>query len=340
VKRYLHQDGRVIVAEVSKSPARDVSGKLLYFIVSERDITDERALTAQLSHQALHDPLTGLPNRLLFEDRLSQAHARVARDGGRGAVLLLDLDDFKSVNDTLGHLIGDQLLVAIARRFEKVTRTSDTLSRFGGDEFLYLAERLSSTSEAEEIASRILHTLAEPISIDGLLLELHASVGVVVFDGTSNDHAELIRDADVAMFEAKRETKGHHVVFTPRMHQQVARQFTLLHELRSSIGGRDLAMHYQPVVDLSTLGIIGFEALMRWQHPDRGWVPPTMFIPLAEQNELIYVLGSFALNEAACVAGDWVRTTGPDVAPYIGSICPLDSFTTRASSPRSTGPSS
>lgn len=318
VKRYVHMDGRVIVAEVSKSPARDVSGNLLYFIVSERDITDERALTAQLSHQALHDPLTGLPNRLLFEDRLSQAHARVVRDGGLGAVLLLDLDDFKGVNDTLGHLIGDQLLVAIARRFEKVTRASDTLSRFGGDEFLYLAERLGSASEAEEIATRILHTLAEPISIDGSLLELHASVGVVVFDETSKDHAELIRDADVAMFEAKRETKGHHVVFTPRMHQLLASQFTLLQELRSSLGSGDLAMHYQPVVDLSTLGIIGFEALMRWLHPDRGWVPPTSFIPLAEQNDLIYVLGSFALNEAASVASDWVRATGPDAAPYIG----------------------
>jgi diguanylate cyclase (GGDEF)-like protein/PAS domain S-box-containing protein len=318
VKRYLHKDGRTVVAEVSKSPARDVSGNLLYFIVSERDITDERALTAQLSHQALHDPLTGLPNRLLFEDRLSQAHARVVRDGGLGAVLLLDLDDFKSVNDTLGHLIGDQLLVAIARRFELVTRTSDTLSRFGGDEFLYLAEGLGSGLEAEEIAARILDTLAEPISIDGSLLELHASVGVVVFDATSADHAELIRDADVAMFEAKRKTKGHHVVFTPRMHQQLASQFTMLQELRSSLGSGDLAMHYQPVVDLSTTGIIGFEALMRWQHADRGWVPPATFIPLAEQSELIYVLGSFALNEAAQVASGWVEATDADVAPYIG----------------------
>jgi diguanylate cyclase (GGDEF)-like protein/PAS domain S-box-containing protein len=318
VKRYLHKDGRMVVAEVSKSPARDVAGNLLYFIVSERDITDERALTAQLSHQALHDPLTGLPNRLLFEDRLSQAHARVLRDGGLGAVLLLDLDDFKGVNDTLGHLIGDQLLVAIARRFEQVTRTSDTLSRFGGDEFLYLAERLSSADEAEEIATRILDTLAEPISINGSLLELHASVGIVVFDETSKDHGELIRDADVAMFEAKRRTKGHHVVFTPRMHQLLASQFTLLQELRASLGSGDLAMHYQPVVDLSTTGIVGFEALMRWQHSERGWVPPTTFISLAEQNELIYVLGSFALNEAARVAGEWVRTTGPDPAPYIG----------------------
>jgi PAS domain S-box-containing protein len=140
VKRDLHKDGRVIDLEVSKSSARDASGSRLYFVISVRDITEERALSAQLTHQALHDSLTGLANRVLFEDRLSQANARAVRQGGFSAVLLLDLDDFKRVNDTLGHVVGDQLLVALARRFDKVIRPADTLCRFGGDEFLYLAE--------------------------------------------------------------------------------------------------------------------------------------------------------------------------------------------------------
>ena len=144
VKRYLRKDGRIIISEVSRSPARDSTGKILYFVSSERDITEERTLAEQLSHQALHDSLTGLANRALFEDRLTQAHARLARQGGYGAVLLLDLDDFKGVNDAHGHLVGDQLLTGLARRFEFVTRSSDTLSRFGGDEFLYFAEGLVS----------------------------------------------------------------------------------------------------------------------------------------------------------------------------------------------------
>ncbi|MGD0691468.1 MAG: PAS domain S-box protein [Acidimicrobiales bacterium] len=166
VKRYLHSDGRMIVAEVSKSPARDKAGKTMYFIISERDITEERTLTAQLSHQALHDPLTGLANRALLDDRLAQAHSRVLRQDGHGALLLLDLDDFKGVNDTYGHLVGDQLLAAVARRLEAVTRTTDTLCRFGGDEFLYLAEGISGPAEAEMIAQRVLRSLDEPFAIE------------------------------------------------------------------------------------------------------------------------------------------------------------------------------
>src|SRR6202167_511014 len=193
VKRYLRKDGRIIISEVSRSAARDASGQILYFVSSERDITEERTLADQLSHQALHDSLTGLANRALFEDRLSQAHARVKRHGGLGAVLLLDLDDFKGVNDAHGHLVGDQLLTGIARRFELVTRSTDTLSRFGGDEFLYLADGLETPQDAEDVANRLIDVLAEPFSIHGLNLEQHASIGIVVFDGTSEDSSELIQ---------------------------------------------------------------------------------------------------------------------------------------------------
>ena len=316
-KRYVHRDGRVIVAEVHRSTARDPEGRTLYFVMSERDITEERALTAQLSHQALHDPLTGLANRVLFEDRLSQAHAKVVRQGGLNAVLLVDLDDFKGVNDTLGHFVGDKLLVAIARRFDQVTRSSDTLCRFGGDEFLYLAEGLTSPAQAEQVAKRLLGALAEPFSIDGAYLAQHASIGVVVCDATSTDFTESIRDADVAMYEAKRQGKGHHVLFTPSMREQATSRFALLQELRQALQAGQISMHYQPIVDLATTEVVGFEALMRWQHPERGWVPPDVFIPLAEQSELILDLGAFALREAVSAASSWDRTGARTSRPYV-----------------------
>ena len=216
-RRYLRKNGQVIVAEVSKSAVRDATGSTLCFVTSVRDITKERALNAQLSHQALHDSLTGLPNRVLFENRLSQAHARTARRGGWNAVMLLDLDDFKEVNDTHGHLVGDELLVALARRFEEVTRSSDTLCRFGGDEFIYLAEELASPAQAEEVAERLLGVLAKPFSLAGTQVQQHASIGTVVLEGTGKAWTELIGDADAALYEAKRQGKGRHVVFTPTM---------------------------------------------------------------------------------------------------------------------------
>jgi diguanylate cyclase (GGDEF)-like protein len=280
-------------------------------------LVEERELTAQLSHQALHDPLTGLANRALFEDRLAQAHARVVRQGGRGAVLLLDLDDFKGVNDTHGHLVGDQLLVTIARRLEQVTRSSDTLCRFGGDEFLYLAEGLASAEEAEQVATRLLAALIEPFSIAEAHVEQHASIGVVVWDERSMDYTQLIQDADVAMYEAKRQGKGHHVVFAPAMRQQATSRFALLQELRHALQAGELSMHYQPIVDLTTTEVVGFEALMRWQHPVRGWVPPDVFIPLAEQSDLIVDLGSFALREAMAAASSWEPTGAHVRAPYV-----------------------
>jgi diguanylate cyclase (GGDEF)-like protein/PAS domain S-box-containing protein len=316
VKRYLRKDGRAVIVEVSRSAARDASGKTLYYVISERDITEERALTAQLSHQALHDPLTGLANRLLFDDRLARAAGRVARENSLGAVLLLDLDDFQGVNDVHGHFVGDQLLVAVARRFEQALRSTDTLGRFGGDEFLYLAEGLASPADAIEVANRLLEALAEPFIIGKVQIEQHASVGVVVWQGASRDTSEIIRDADVALFEAKTKGKGHHVIFTPSMHQQAISRFSLMQELHQALQSGELALHYQPIVDLTTRAIVGFEALMRWKHPERGWVPPAVFIPLAEESGMIFELGSFALHEAAAAASSWAPGAN-GVRPYV-----------------------
>ena len=317
VKRYLHKDGRMIVAEVSKSPARDKTGKTLYFIISERDITEERMLTAQLSHQALHDPLTGLANRALLDDRLAQAHARILRQGGNGALLLLDLDDFKGVNDTYGHLVGDQLLSAVAHRLESVARDTDTLCRFGGDEFLYLAEGVGGTDEAQLIAQRFLRSLDEPFLIGGLSLEQRASLGVVVWDANDAEVSDVVRDADVALYEAKRLGKGRHFLYVSGMHHNVVNRFSLVQELRQAVAANELAMHYQPILRLSTNEVVGFEALMRWHHSERGWVPPGVFIPFAEQSDLILDLGAFALHESIVAASEWGRSKELFAEPYV-----------------------
>ena len=318
-KRFLHKNGRIVIAEVSICSARDESGNALYFVSSVRDITEERALANQLSYQALHDPLTGLANRALFDDRLGQVQSRSVRQDEICAVLLLDLDDFKGVNDVYGHLIGDQLLVSIAHRFQDVTRASDTICRFGGDEFLYLAEGLASPDQAEKIAERLLDALNEPFTFEEVHIEQHASVGIVVWDGASEstNNVELIQNADASMYEAKRRGHGQLVVFTPEIRQEAVSRFALLQELRHAMASGELQMHYQPIIDLASSAVVGFEALMRWQHPTQGWVPPDVFIPLAEQSDLILELGAFAIHEAVTAASAWESQGDRTALPYV-----------------------
>jgi diguanylate cyclase (GGDEF)-like protein/PAS domain S-box-containing protein len=317
VKRYVKKDGRVITSEVSRSAAHDDAGAILYFVSSERDITEERELASELTRQALHDPLTGLANRVLLEDHLMQARARATRRGGLIALLMVDLDDFKGVNDTYGHLVGDQLLVGVARRFETVARPSDTLCRFGGDEFLYLAEGLSTASDAEEVARRFLEILVEPFSFNGMEFEQHASIGVVIWDAATSKSFSLIQNADVALFEAKRRRKGTYTLFDTNMHTLAVTRFTLNQELRHSLQANELSMHYQPIVNLATKEVVGFEALMRWNLPGRGPISPDVFIPLAEQSDIILELGAFALREATAEASSWTRVGTSAVLPYV-----------------------
>jgi len=318
-KRFLHKNGRIVIAEVSICSARDESGNALYFVSSVRDITEERALANQLSYQALHDPLTGLANRALFDDRLGQLQSRSVRQKEICAVLLLDLDDFKGVNDVYGHLIGDQLLVSIAHRFQDVTRASDTICRFGGDEFLYLAEGLVSSDQAEKIAERLLDALKAPFTFEDVHIEQHASVGIVVWDGASEstNNVELIQNADASMYEAKRRGHGQLVVFTPEIRQEAVSRFALLQELRHAMVSGELRMHYQPIIDLASSAVVGFEALMRWQHPTQGWIPPDVFIPLAEQSDLILELGAFAIHEAVTAASAWETQGDRTALPYV-----------------------
>ncbi|MHB8189535.1 MAG: putative bifunctional diguanylate cyclase/phosphodiesterase [Ferrimicrobium sp.] len=316
-KRYLHADGHTLYVQITSSLFSGSNDEAGYFISQFRDITEERARSAQLFHQALHDPLTGLANRALFEDRLSQVNARSERMGGQSAVLLLDLDDFKVVNDTLGHHIGDQLLVELSRRLEKVTRSSDTLCRYGGDEFLYLAEGLDSPAEAEQVANRLLGVFVEPFHLDGTDLLQRASIGMAVSGTSGAEDVKLIEYADTALYEAKRLGKGHYVVFTPEMHEQTSIRFQLIQELKHACPSNEISMRYQPIVNLNTDAIVGFEASMRWENPKRGLMLPEVFIPLAEQSDLILKLGTLALQEAMNEARSWEIEGTQAEAPYV-----------------------
>ena len=311
--RFVHRSGRVIVGELSAACLTDEHGVPDIYVVSVRDVTDERALLAELEHQALYDSLTGLANRTLFEDRLARARATSARDGGSNAVFLIDLDDFKGVNDTFGHHVGDELLVEFARRMEQVTRASDTLCRFGGDEFLYLAHGI--TGSYEEVANRLLSVVHEPFTVAGTSVEQRVSVGLVVLDDESIDNEALLRNVDTALYEAKRQGKGSVVRFTSDMHDRASSRYELLRDLRAAVGTEQLRMHYQPLIDLATDEIVGFEALMRWRHPEKGPIAPDVFIPLAEQTDLIVALGAFALRAATTEAASW--DAGHGQAPYV-----------------------
>lgn len=300
-KRYQHRDGSLVWFEISKSVGRNQNGEPKYFVASVRNITAERQLLAQLSEQALHDPLTGVANRLLFEDRLAQARAKALRGDGWLAVFLIDLDDFKDVNDTLGHQVGDELLKAISIRLQRITRPEDTLCRFGGDEFLYLSGPFANRREVRKLANRLLDAFDEPFTVEGESLSQFASIGIAIQHGGSND-IDLVRDADTALAEAKRLGGERYVFFRSEMHYRVSNRLSLVQELRKSLESDELQMHYQPIVNLTTNQIVGVEALMRWKHPKSGFIAPDIFIPLVERSRLIFDLGSFALKRAVSEA--------------------------------------
>jgi diguanylate cyclase (GGDEF)-like protein/PAS domain S-box-containing protein len=281
---------------------RDVRGVVL----NARDITERTQLEAELTRRAFHDGLTGLPNRALFRDRLDQALARSARSEDSLAVLMLDLDDFKQVNDTLGHDAGDALLQAVAARLDEVIRPSDTLARFGGDEFALLLDG-SMRPQSVNLARRLLERLAEPITIADRQLAVSASIGIAVHSGGHGDGDELVRNADVAMYAAKEAGRGRFEVFHIDMAREFGELVSLEHELRTALERGELSVHYQPEIALDTGAIVGVEALARWHSPTRGMVSPAQFIPIAEATDLIFPLGEFVLREACRQTASWRR---------------------------------
>ena len=282
---------------------------------SQTDITERKRAESQLQHDALHDALTGLPNRVLFGDRLEHALRRTLRresgPTGRAAVLFLDLDRFKLVNDSLGHLVGDRLLVGVARRLESALRPGDTVARLGGDEFIILLEDVRDRDEAEHVADRILDTLNAPFLIDERELYLSASIGIALPPGDATP-GEVIRDADAAMYRAKAEGKGRHAMFDTALHEQAVARLDLETRLRQgltieSLKGDGLQVAYQPIVHADTGRLAGFEALARWHADDGSVIGPELFIPIAEETGLIHPLGRLVLREACRQLTIWRR---------------------------------
>jgi diguanylate cyclase (GGDEF)-like protein/PAS domain S-box-containing protein len=306
-----HRDGRLRQAEMTITNLLD-DASVGGLVLNTRDISERKELEDQLVHEAFHDSLTALANRALFKDRVDQALRR--RQTGPQpetvAVLFLDLDGFKEVNDSLGHASGDQLLIQVAQRLSSSVRSEDTVARFGGDEFAVLIERMTGGHEAEETARRLIDGLRHPFVIEGKELHVRASLGIALADPEAEDAHQLMRNADLAMYQAKADGFGGFTRFDPQMHHALVERLQLEHDLRRALeAGNELELHYQPTIELSTGELMGFEALARWRHPVRGLIPPVEFIPLAESTGLIRQLGSWVLDQACRQAVAWGMAT-------------------------------
>ncbi|MGZ4436277.1 MAG: putative bifunctional diguanylate cyclase/phosphodiesterase [Nocardioidaceae bacterium] len=295
----VHADGRQLVADgtVTNLVADPTVGA---WVLTLRDVTEQHALQEELAHQAFHDSLTGLANRQLFANRLDHALRRRAGRSRPATVLFCDLDDFKVVNDSHGHSIGDQLLVAVAERLRGALREGDTAARLGGDEFAVLMED-ADVPVAREVAGRILEQLAEPVQVDGNGWSVRASIGIAEATPGVTSGEEALRNADVAMYWAKERGKSTVASYDAALHAASLDRMALHGELAAAIEQGQLVLHYQPTIDLDNGRVAGFEALVRWQHPERGLLYPVAFVPAAEQSGLVVPMGSWVLREA-CVA--------------------------------------
>ncbi len=318
----IRRDGVEVPIEDSVSPIHDREGKVTGAVIVFRDVSAARAMTLQVTHTAQHDFLTGLPNRMLLNDRIEQAIALAPRHRKTSAVLFLDLDGFKHINDSLGHSIGDKLLQSVAERLITCVRSADTVSRQGGDEFVVLLSEMAQPEDAAISARRLLQAIAEPHLIDGHDLHVTSSIGVSVFPDDGHDAETLIQNADTAMYQAKENGRQSYRFFTSAMNERAVARQSIEEGLRRALERKELALVYQPVINMRTRKITAAEALLRWTHPIRGPISPAEFIPVAEDCGLIVPIGKWALREACRQAQAWVEAGLPfsSIAANISAV--------------------
>jgi diguanylate cyclase (GGDEF)-like protein/PAS domain S-box-containing protein len=302
----VRRDGFEIPIEDSVAPIHDREGQAAGAVIIFRDVSATRALALQMTHSAEHDYLTGLPNRMLLNDRIKQAIALAPRHNKHVALLFLDLDGFKHINDSLGHPLGDKLLQSVAKRLVECVRASDTVSRQGGDEFVVLLSEIEQSEDAAITARRMLKAVAQPHSVDQHDFHVTTSLGVSVYPDDGLDAETLIKNADTAMYQAKENGRQGFQFFKPAMNIRAVERQSIEESLRRALERQEFALHYQPKINLMTRTMTGAEALIRWTHPTRGLISPAQFIPVAEDCGLILPIGTWVLREACEQARAWM----------------------------------
>jgi diguanylate cyclase (GGDEF)-like protein/PAS domain S-box-containing protein len=302
----IRRDGSESSIEDSAAPIHDRSGLVTGAVIVFHDVTESRAMTEEMSHLAQHDILTDLPNRLLLKDRISQAIATARRNNTKVAVLFLDLDGFKDVNDSLGHAVGDTVLQSVAKCLSSCVRSSDTVSRQGGDEFVVLLSEIKHPSDAGITARKILTAVTASHTFEQHDLQLTASIGLSTYPEDGQDAEILLKNADTAMYQGKKRGNNTYQFFSEDMNARTVERQTIEGDLRGALKRQEFVLHYQPKINLQTGEITGAEALIRWMHPDRGLVSPLQFIPIAEESGLILSIGQWVLGEACRQAKEWI----------------------------------
>ena len=315
---FWRKDGTHFPVEYVSTPIIE-GDKILGAVVTFKDITERKALEKKLQYQAFHDPLTDLPNRALFMDRLGHALARAGQQASEVAVLFTDLDNFKVINDSLGHKAGDQLLVAVAQRLKACLRPVDTVARLGGDEFTLLLEGVTGVSDAARVAERIAQELRAPFALEAHEVFATTSTGIAVSSSAQGQPTDLLRHADLAMYRAKSKGKACYEVFEPNMSTDALERLELETDLRRALGREEFRVYYQPEILLESGDIVGMEALVRWEHPEHGLLLPQEFLPIAEESNLIMPIGQWVLREACKQLRTW-QEQYPNIAPLVMSV--------------------